>query len=171
MTPIVLALLAASAPPAEAHGDAATAHHERFLFAGKIVAGTSRAAESTTALFGPGLDFEVVVWPEAGVEVEVAAAALLGDGLTSLPVELLLKKSFHVDRKTDLFVAAGGVSNFVIRDGHESETLLTGIVVAGAYLWNSEQFGLLIEMSYAPYAVDEGIEHDIEGAVGVAHRF
>lgn len=141
------------------------------MFAAKIVAGTSRAADSTTALFGPGADFELSLVHDWGLELEVAAAALLGDQLTSLPVELLLKKAFHVDRRTDLFVAGGAVANFVVRDGHDDEVVLGGIGVVGAYLWHTERFGLLVEMSYAPCFVDGEVEHDLEGAVGVAHRF
>lgn len=141
------------------------------LVAVKIIAGTSRAAEGNTDLFGPGGDVEFTLFPEWGVELELAAALLLSEDLTSVPVELLVKKSFHVDPRTDFFLAGGGVTNAVFREDGERDVLFGAIVVAGAYLWHSDQFGLLLELAYAPYFVHGRVEHDLEGAVGVAHRF
>lgn len=172
--------------PAKAAADSAASdvRGRRYVVAAKIVAGTSRAADSTTPLFGPGIDLEAELWPH-GLEVEFAAAALLGDGFTSVPLELLLKKSFHVETKMDLFIAAGGILNVVDRrgvsqdqmshggDADQSNTEVHpgGIVLIGAYMWQGTHFGILIEMSYAMLSESGQLEHDVEGAVGVAYRF
>lgn len=175
-----LAALLAALPvhdpgPGEAptHADEAQTNEiqgRRFVLAVKIVAGTSRAADATTPLFGPGLDLEMELWRH-GLEVELAGAALLGDGVTSVPTELLLKKSFPVEENMELFAAAGGILNLVSRPGHGLEAVPGGIVLVGAYVWHGDHFGVLIELSYAMLSEAGDLEHDVEGAVGVAYRF
>lgn len=171
---IAAALATAQAPETEPTPEVETEHHEhayRWLVATKIITGTSRAAHGNTDLFGPGVDLELTIWPQVGLELEFAAAFLLSEELHSVPMELLLKKAFHVDRRTDLFVAAGGVVNYVNRDEGGSVLLKGGIFTAGGYLWHSTQFGLVIELSYALYVLESRVEHDVEGAVGVAYRW
>jgi len=167
-------LSSAQAPeaPEESCDDKATQHDAySWLVAAKIITGTSRAAHGNTDLFGPGLDVELTIWPEAGLELELAAAFLLSEELHAVPMELLLKKAFHVDPRTDLFVAAGGVLSYVNREEGESVLLKGAIFTVGGYLWHSTQFGLVVELAYALYFLEARIEHDVEGAVGVAYRF
>lgn len=176
LSPILFAAALASAQaPAAPEPPAAeqqTKHEPyRWLVAAKIITGTSRAAHGNTDLFGPGLDVELEIWPAAGLELELAAAFLLSEELHAVPMELLLKKAFHVDPRTDLFLAAGGVLSYVDREEGDSDLLQGMIFTAGGYLWHSTQFGLVVELAYALYFLDERVEHDVEGAVGVAYRF
>ena len=59
----------------------------------------------------------------------------------------------------------------ILRDEGGSVLLKGGIFTAGGYLWHSTQFGLVIELSYALYVLESRVEHDVEGAVGVAYRW
>ncbi|MEQ9504042.1 MAG: hypothetical protein RIT81_44715 [Deltaproteobacteria bacterium] len=164
LLPFALLVVAAGAP--ETSEDHASKH---FVLAAKIVAGTSRAADATTPLFGPGLDAELFLW-DGGLELELAGAALLGHQVTSIPLELLLKKTFHVEERMDLFVAAGGIMNVVLHSEDPTSVVPGGIVLFGAYVWQGAHFGLVVEMAYAMLDKREHFEHDLEGAVGVAYR-
>ena len=78
---IAAALATAQAPETEPTPEVETEHHEhayRWLVATKIITGTSRAAHGNTDLFGPGVDLELTIWPQVGLELEFAPLALAG---------------------------------------------------------------------------------------------
>lgn len=100
------------------------------------------------------------------LEGEVSVGAMLGDHATFLPVELLLKVPFALNKHWELFAGAGPA---MMVDLDHGEAFFGGVVSAGTFVWLSEHFGLLFELDYL-LLEEHGTCNEVEGAVGVAWR-
>lgn len=142
--------------------------HHTGLLAFRIVAGTSRAFPQNTWVFGFGVQAELDV--AELFEVALGASALLGEQSTIFPIDLLLKKTFHLGQRVGFFAGLGPTLAIVTHPEDDPDVALGGTINAGFVLWHSRDFGVLVEATYQ-LIFEAEVVHDIEGAVGVAWGF
>ena len=86
-----------------------------------------------------------------------------------VPIDLLLKKPFHVSHRFEPFLGLGGVVTFAL--GRERFAAAGAIGSAGLFFWLRESFGLLLEADYAIVREPSEWRQEIEGTTGPVWRF
>lgn len=160
----------ALASDATAAGEAAAgeAGFERNYVVGfKISELTSLGHEETTHLAGGGAFFEIPILHHA-LEIEGAARVLGGGHGPVLPLDVLIKKPFHVSDSLIPFIGVGPTAVVVFHGGTTAH--FGGAASLGTSYWFTPQAGLVVEANYN--AISEGgLVHEIGGNVGMAYGF
>jgi len=120
----------------------------------------------TSHLGGGGIFAEVMVIPE-WLEIELEVRIFSGHG-TSLPIDLLFKKPFHLSSKTDFFLGVGPTVVPVFAPGGNT-THFGGAFVAGIYYWLTPHLGVVLEADYNLIS-SHGAVHELGSGVGFAYK-
>jgi hypothetical protein len=134
------------------HGGAHEHHNHYFVGAnGMVLAAFSK--EPTEVKFGGGAFFEFTVVPN-WLEIEIGVHVLKAPEKLELPIDVLLKKPFHVNHWFHPYVGLGPtiVPEFVAaneKEGKAARTELDGgvAIVAGSYFWLHPHVGLSLEIN------------------------
>ncbi|MCA9544333.1 MAG: hypothetical protein KC613_08080 [Myxococcales bacterium] len=131
----------------------------------KFISMTLPAHPENPFWFGPGALTEFPIW-HGLLEVEFAAALLVGEHGWEVPVDVILKVPYHFNHFWDVFA---GVGPMVAWNAHGAG--YGAIATVGGYAWNEGNVGLLLELDYTflSHATEEA--HGVEAAVGVALRY
>lgn len=103
------------------------------------------------------------------MEVELSVSAIALEGNAVVPIDLLLKKPFHLGPHFNPYVAFGPAVSIDIVDGDADAN--GGIAFAtGAYYWFDDHFGLDLDFDYT--LVFKGdLGHELQIALGPIWRF
>ncbi len=103
------------------------------------------------------------------LEIEVNVGLIDGAAGLQLPIDLLLKKPFHLHRRVTPYISIGPAIELFPRGDRPPLPGITGGV--GAYLWLSRDFGLDIELDYTAHVLSPGLEHVITLGLGPVLHF
>lgn len=120
--------------------------------------------------YGFGFLYERTFVP-GWLELEVSANALFlhAEEAAHLPLDVLLKKPFHLSHVFDPYVGLGGAVVFGV--GEESFVAPGAIASLGSYAWLQERVGVLLEVDYAAVYEPHGWNHELEFSTGATFRF
>ncbi len=104
------------------------------------------------------------------LEFEIQIALVGGGGMFIMPIDLLLKKPFHVNHRVTPYIGVGPALDAVFTDG-EQEVLVGLTSAAGVYVWFSKYAGIDVEIDYTIVVSEHGIEHAPCFGVGPAFHF
>ena len=131
-----------------AGGDGAEAATNHF-FAGvnAVALGLFESGASPAAAVGGGGFFEFTA-VENWLEIEASFHYLRAHGANELPIDVLLKKPFHVNSWFHPYVGVGGVVVPVLATDVEPLVVHGGVAaVGGAYFWFSKHVGWSAEIN------------------------
>ncbi len=117
---------------------------------------------------GFGLAYERTLVP-SWLELEVSTNALFAEHGVVLPLDIVLKKPFHVSHRFDPFVGLGAVIAFGV--GEERFVAPGAIASGGMYVWASTQWGWSFELDFAAVKEPEDWLLELEFASGPVVRF
>lgn len=143
--------------------------HTRNLLGSKALFATSLAttgagddgahghhAEGPATGFGVSIFYERELVPR-WLEVELNVGLIDGAAGLQVPIDLLLKKPFHLGRRLTPYIGIGPSIELFPRGDRSPLPGVTGGV--GLYLWLSRDFGLDLELDYTAHFLSPGIEH------------
>lgn len=175
MNPVWLAALTLAATPT-VDEEAAThmsPHTEEtsWLLGLKGVQLTAIPSEGETLIGGGlGLFAERTAIP-GWLEIELSASfvRIESENEWIVPIDVLLKKPFHVGSGVCPYLAIGSTVSLVT-DGEGLTVGVGGVVVVGTYIWLSDSWGIDVEVDYA-LLYEEGVQHEVTVAAGPTLRF
>jgi len=133
-----------------------------------IILGVGGAAELELAdgSVRPGVNV-MVEWDaiENWLEFEVSASVLSAEHGTETPIDLTIKKPFHLARWAEVMVGVGPEVVYVSNPTTKG-TLFGGTAVLDFMFWPSQRFGVWVEPSYDVIAHD-GLSHGIGSTGGL----
>ena len=152
------------------HGEHGHGHHNEYFVGLNGVALAAFSSEATEAKFGGGGFIEFGVIPN-WLEIEIGVHALHAPGAIELPIDVLLKKPFHVNPWFHPYVGFGPtvVPEFLKdeKTGVKSTAFDGGIAfVAGSYFWLHPHVGLSLEID-DNLLLGHGIKNELGGSAGV----
>lgn len=160
-------------PPVHAHEVMPCPLHYHNVFGLKLI-GVAAIPHDEPGHVGPqggfGFFYERTLVPK-WLELEFSANFLGTRTGPHIPLDLVLKKPFHVSHRFDPYVGVGAAVTFGLG---EERFVAPGIVGSvGWYTWINERWGWLVEFDYAASAEPEpeGWVHEIEGTTGPLVRF
>ena len=103
------------------------------------------------------------------LELEYSLNLLVAPDGPHLPIDVVLKKPFHVSHIVDPYIGLG--PSLTIGLGEEKFAAPGGIASAGVYLWARERMGVMLEVDYAVVYELGDIVHEAEGTAGAVLRF
>lgn len=129
-----------------AGGDGAPQNHF-FAGANGVALAVFEIGGPTASAFGGGAFFEFTAI-ENWLEIEASFHYLLAHGKSELPIDVLLKKPFHVNNWFHPYVGLGGVAVPVLATDTEPLAFHGGVAaVGGAYFWFSQHVGWSAEIN------------------------
>lgn len=117
---------------------------------------------------GIGVAYERTIIPR-WLELEVSANALLQPDGAVLPLDVVLKKPFHVSHRFDPFVGLGAIVAFGV--GEERFVAPGAIASGGMYVWGGRRWGWSFELDFAAVKEPEAWLLELEFASGPVIRF
>lgn len=102
------------------------------------------------------------------LEVELSVQAFGEHGDVLLPVEMVLKKPFHLTDAVHPFVGAGPM--VAVLFAGENAAHFGGLVTGGTYVWFSDHLGLLAAGTYGVVS-DRALVHEVGGSLGLVAGF
>ena len=127
--------------------------------------------ETVKSSYGGGVFLEVALVPRQ-LSLELAARVLSTSGDVAVPIDLLVKKPFHVNRWFEPFIGLGPTVVPLIKK-ESTELEVGGAAVVGAYFWLTRHVGLTAIVHYnLVYNVSaKELEHELGGSGGVVFGF
>ena len=123
---------------------------------------------ASTSGGGVGVFIERTVMP-GWFELELSPSVVWVEGGTVVPIDLLLKKPFHLDESFCPYFALGPTLSLAFKE-EATEVGVGAAFVVGAYIWFGEAIGLDVEVDYA--LLDEnGFVQELTFAAGPTFRF
>ncbi len=151
----------------EHHGEHADGHSHsehsdghRFFLGAKASYMTQFAHGHVNHLAGGGVFFEVLAIPN-WLEIELFGRVMGGGDLMMFPIDLVLKKPFHINETVHPFIGIGATVVPTIIDD-KTEVFFGGLVAVGSYFWLTQTVGIVAELNY-----NLVYEHGIANEVGV----
>ncbi len=178
-TTTMVMLLLAGPPTREIH-DAAHADHDvgcplhwNNLLGAKAIGVAALPHEQPPNIEGQagvGLLYERTL-VRGWLELELSTNALVVEGGRGahLPIDVLLKKPFHVGHRIDPYIGAGAAVTFGL--GEERFVGAGAVATVGTYFWVHPRVGLLAEIDYAAVVEPRGWQHELEFGSGPVFRF
>ncbi len=154
--------------PAGSHEHEHEEHHKvEFSAAGVAL---FALGERTEALPGFGVSVVIPIIPHQ-LEVEGVFHALFPEGAIEFPIDLLVRKPFHVAPWFEPYVGLGGT--VVPFKGEEESGVRFGVATAaGADFWVHRNVGFFAEFNYnLLFPPEEGLRHEVGGVAGVLFGF
>lgn len=188
---VLLAVMLAAAPSfaEEEKAEAESEENEKISRFHVGVHGSVRGSFSggeSEAFYGGGafltyvaihkwLEIELVVDLIAGSHEIEDSGVKLQASTVRLPIDLLLKKPFHISKHFHPFVGIGPTLVYeheTFSGGAPSAQRWSGggTAVAGVDIWISRHAGLVLEAAYSLLAAN-GIEHEVGGSLGALIEF
>ena len=118
--------------------------------------------------YGFGLLYERTLVPMQ-LQGELSAHVLSTPLGLHVPIDLVLKKPFHVSHTFEPYLGLGGVLTVAL--GRERFVAPGAIASAGLFFWLRENFGFLVEADYAIVREPSQWRHEVEGTAGPTWRF
>lgn len=168
----LVALTATSALAGGKEGEGKEGEHENHFFAGVngVALGVFKS-EKTKFAGGAGGFFEFTAI-EHWLEIEAAVHYVNAGGLHEVPIDVLLKMPFHVNKWFHPYVGLGGVVVPVIAPdtgtGTSGVAVEGGIAsVVGSYFWFSKHVGWSLDINYNLLFGAEGLTNEVGGTTGI----
>ena len=130
----------------------------------------ARDGEGPSAVphFGASLFYErelVTGW----LELEFNVALVSAPGGLAIPIDVLLKKPFHVNRHVTPYIGLGPAFEIEVLEEPE---FFGGVTAAtGLYVWFSRTVGIDVELDYTARFGREGVAHGMGGGMGPVIHF
>lgn len=118
--------------------------------------------------YGVGLLYERTL-VEMHLQAEVSAHLVSTPLGPHVPIDLVLKKPFHVSHRFEPYLGLGAVVTLAL--GRERFVAPGAIGSAGLFFWLRENFGLMVEGDYAIVREPAHWRQEIEGTTGPVWRF
>lgn len=112
---------------------------------------------------GGGVFLELTLAPRA-LELELSLKWMSAAAGYELPLDVMLKVPFHVNRVLHPYLGAGFIAVLAVDDGVAAH--FGGGLLGGAYFWITDQVGLLAELNFN-LLYGHGLIREFGGAVGV----
>lgn len=158
------------------HRPASASHPPHHLIGVKGVQVDEFHHGRTEGGIGFGAFFEETV-VEGWLDLETSVVVEWIDGRICAPLEVVVKKPFHIDDYLTPFVGLGpSVTVFESyvdhEDGHYQSTIArVGLTfVMGSYVWPSDHWGFDVEVDYN-LMLTHGVRHELTVALGPVYRF
>jgi len=113
-------------------------------------------AEGPVTNFGVSIFYERELVPK-WLEVELNVGLIDGAAGMQIPIDILLKKPFHLSRRLTPYIGLGPSIELFARGDRPPLPGVTGGI--GVYLWLSRDFGLDLEIDYTAHFLSPGLEH------------
>ena len=125
-------------------------------------------AEGPFTTFGVSVFYERLLIPK-WLELEINVGLVDGAAGLQMPIDLLFKKPFHVNRRLTPYLSLGPALEVFPRGDRSPLLGVTGGL--GVYLWLSRDFGVDLELDYTAHFLGPGLEHVTTLGVGPVLHF
>lgn len=102
-------------------------------------------------------------------EIELSVSAIAVEGDVTIPMDLLLKKPFHLGPYVNLYLAIGPALSIDIKDD-ETDTSGGIAFATGTYYWFDDHLGVDLDLDYTLVFKDD-LAHELAISIGPAWRF